>query len=114
MIPADHTTIVLPLDFMGHDFEIELSCSVWSYATPETGRYGPPEFYDPGESADFTIDEIILREDRPNGMGPDFEATGALFSHFCERFWDECEAAANSLSPGEPYEYDEDYYRDER
>ena len=109
----DSTTVLLPLDFMGCDFEIELRLSIWSYATAESGRYGPPEHYDPGEGADFSIDEIILREDRIGSYGPDFEATGELFNHFSDHYWDECRSAADSLSP-EPYEYDEDYYRDER
>ena len=111
MRAIDSTTFLAPLTFLGSDFEIEIEIDVYSYATEESGLYGPPEHYDPGESADFTPVSITLREDRIGHYGPDFLATGALFDTLADYFEEECRAAADSLSPSE---YDEDYYRGER
>ena len=44
-------------DFI-HDVEIDLRITQPSSAP--SGEYGPPEFYNPGETAEFEVDEIRI------------------------------------------------------
>lgn len=102
----ESTTLWGYLDLMGFEFEAEIEVDIYELSSPESGLYGPPEFYDPGSSADFAITSIILREDRPGRSGPAFYADGALFEHLADKFHSLAQDAANAH---EPYDPREDY-----
>lgn len=100
-------------NFFGEDFQANLEIEVYDYGSPESGRFGPPENYDPGSAPDFRVISITLQQDRPEGQGPHFEATGKLFSTLCRHFDDEI-LQAISEHEFDRYWFDEDYYRGER
>ena len=68
--------IHIPL--MGFDFLADVELEIHSIGEAPSGRYGPPEFYDPGSGPDFTIFDIFLKlddgEDHPWHL-----ATGELY-----------------------------------
>jgi hypothetical protein len=75
---------------MGFDFIAKVHFTIESFGERPSGQFGPPEHYDPGCDPDFSIDSINLSledlfwdEDKNIWItthGPEFEATGALFS----------------------------------
>jgi len=99
----ESTTFWTYLTLMGFEFEAEVEIEIYDLGTPATGRYGPPEFYDPGSSTDFSITSIILREDRVGSYGPAFFADGELFLHLSDKFH------ANACNVASAYNPEEDF-----
>ena len=64
-------------EWMGADVEATIYFEVTDWGAPPTRDY----VYggDPGWPPEWEIHSISLREDRPGGLGPEFETTGALF-----------------------------------
>lgn len=64
------------INFMGHDFEVEIDYEVTDWGSKSIIDYNWGG--DPGWGPEWDIETIILREDKED-MGPPFEATGKLF-----------------------------------
>jgi len=66
------------LNFMGEDFVVDVDYRVQSWGAPASwSSYGG----DPAEPTEWVVESIVLMWDRPDGLGAEFEATGALFDH---------------------------------
>ena len=84
------TTATAPINFMGHDFTLEIVITIHSVGSGPSGS--TPDTFDPGTHADYDIHEIRLfewrAEDGWNAFekgwlyyeGPSFTATGELFN----------------------------------
>lgn len=99
----------LPISFMGFEAIAIIDGTIYSPSIRPSGLYGPPEHYDPGCGADFSIDFITL------SIESCFATTGALFKSLASlpEIYEAAERAADS-TPVPDLEYDEDYYRGER
>lgn len=71
------------LDFMGEDFVVEVDYDV-TYWGCQAKLSGPPENCWPAEPPEWKIKSIVLMRDTPEGLGAEFEATGALFDHLAD------------------------------
>ena len=113
--PGAYVQTTSYLDLMGHDFLAEIEIRVTDFGQGPTGLSGPPELSDPGWGPEFEIEEIILHLDEPRRFGPGFVATGAFFEVLANHFEDDVLQAIADYEPDdEPWDFDEDYYRDER
>lgn len=86
------TTATAPINFMGHDFTLEIVITIHPVGSGPSGS--TPDTFDPGTDADYDIHEIRLFEDRCYfewdsyfqhdieivRSGPVFTATGELFN----------------------------------
>ena len=98
---------ILPMDVIEADAEGEIEVHFkWSPGEAESGRFGPPEHWDPGSSDDFTInkafyvlpkgkriplglsaheEELVLEWLDENFERPDFEAERADYLYDLKR-----------------------------